>query len=1039
MLARNELPKISIDSLNSDFDREGKNLIFSGQVVAIAAGTLISANRITLDREASQLKAYGQVMIMSNNQVLMGDSLVFGLENKSFTLTNALIMTNNPEATNAVKNQLLGFSDNELKFEAARKVELQRINKQKTELQEHYRHQISERKTPDPRITEQYILLLEREQQMNSGINQSLAAQPGAIRENIQRRRRQWTESQELAPDPKKHFESVGYFSLEGGVIRKISEDQFEAKGLFITPCICSRNESPPWGFRAASVKARSEGYAALEHPILEIKGLPVLYLPFLQIPVKSQRQSGFLLPGISHSRNNGSMFSQPVYFAFNDHSDATMVTDLIEKRGLRLGVEYRVQSREYSGWELNFEGIRDKAWLGQAATRERLAKRYADGLDAAAAAHARGTKPARPPGEPIDIGDPEWWLSSGLGYCLSANNVEKCKAHEIRNHLRLPSNSWRGQFSWKGLTVIAPRLSLVSHGILSSDHRYSQDLWVPGLTESLSAKAPVRISAPSRCRLHLDGSDFYAALSSDFSDPYRARERFSGYQTPLSLRFQTRLFPLTGTVAILPVYFQGSAEQKRIEIFKDASFSKTLPENTLFQRLGNGNWRRVSGKFTSPLVSKQVFNADYFADIEYRGVESSEPHQRGHRLDEAAKASRPNFSASASSLTTMRSGFHFGLPLEGTWTLPSFLVEEPAEDRFSAIQKEKKIRHTMNWDITLAMRPWVARRGAYGETSEYLKYVDSNWIPAGNSDGLTYYPSDRRLQPGQEILFSTTHDWYAFDEVWKLLPGSAKSSSAEGLSDKPEEKTEETLAERAERELWFSLDKAVSGTADMFASDGTWYSNRYQLVTERQINPVHLESKISYDYRKQKQRNKLRQETRNAVATSRLPEPWSPLETTIIFKMINCSLFTANSWNLYSHNFTNMVFNLKLPTIFGLSPGFSYHIENREFLNNSGDIEASLIKTLSGSLSIKLIPHVSLSYSYGIRMQPDDRLQRRSTLLSGYNSPTRCWGLLFRWDKSFEDSEWKHGSYYLALVVNFLNQGRKFGNLASRYNDKAS
>lgn len=969
--------------------------------------------------------ASGHVIVLNQNQVLTGESLIYHLEKKLFTLSNALMLTNDPKSANRVSQALLGFSKSELAYEASRGQQLANISRQKTELQEIYRNAISRNATPDPEILERYIILLEKEEQIKETLSPELAERSEENRENLLRRRSYWEKSQSSALSQSSKLESVGYFSLEGDSIRKVSEDQFEAKTVFLSPCMCQVDETPPWGFRAHSVEAQSGGYADLEHPVLEIKGLPVLYLPWIRIPIKNKRQSGFLPPGISHSSVNGNMYSQPVYFAFNEETDATLVADLIEKRGLRLGLEYRVQTKEQSGWEFHFEGIRDKLWLEQAAKRKRISDRYEAGLDAAA--DPDGTH------RPNDVSDPNWWRQSDvdMAHCLESGNVEGCKERELRNRLLLPDNTWRGQFDWKGMTVIAPRLTMVSNGIIASDHRYSQDLWVPSLSESLNAGAPIRLYAPTRFQLHLDGQDFYAGLGSHFADAFQAQERFSGYQTPMDFKLQSRLIPLGDSVLRLPIYFQASAEQKRIEIFKDAKFSKTLPENTILQRLGNGNWRRVTGKFNSPLTTDQAFNADLFADFEYRGVETSKTHRTGHRVSDEANQNIREIPSSRSTLNTLRTGLHFSLPLDGSWNLPGFLNSGSSEDDYETISKKKKLRHRMNWDVTFALRPWVARRGTYGETSEYMKYENGKWDSAGNSYGLTYFPSDRELQPSQAVYFSTSHDWSTFDEAWKVLPGVARPERSNLGNESPR-----TRREKARQELWYSLDQAAPGSDHILSPGGQWYSNRYRLLEENHFQLLHLESEINYDYKKQKAREEKITELSETNKIERLPEPWSPLKTIARMSLNDWDFDTNNTWNLYTKNFTAMSLGFSPPAVYSTRPGFGYTIENNEILTKEGNIEIDPIKTISAGINTTVIPNISMSYSYSIRTFTGDRdKQKRAQFSSSYASPTNCWGMSFSWDKPFDEPDWNKGTYYMSLLVRFLGHERKFGNITSRYN----
>src|SRR5690606_13254030 len=138
-------------------------------------------------------------------------------------------------------------------------------------------------------------------------------------------------------------------------------------------PCKCEDDEKPAWGFQTDEATAQVGGYANLYHPVLMIKGIPVLYLPYLKIPIKSTRQSGFLLPTIGYESRSGNIISQPIYFALSDSSDATLTTYVSERRGTRLGLEYRFQQSEWSGWEILVEGMRDRLWMQERSRRSHM------------------------------------------------------------------------------------------------------------------------------------------------------------------------------------------------------------------------------------------------------------------------------------------------------------------------------------------------------------------------------------------------------------------------------------------------------------------------------------------------------------------------------------------------------------------------------------------------------------------------------------------------------------------------------------------
>ncbi len=61
------------DARKMGFTRDGKQQVFEGEFIAIGAGALIAADKVTLDREKSILDATGHIIVLSDSQVFTGD------------------------------------------------------------------------------------------------------------------------------------------------------------------------------------------------------------------------------------------------------------------------------------------------------------------------------------------------------------------------------------------------------------------------------------------------------------------------------------------------------------------------------------------------------------------------------------------------------------------------------------------------------------------------------------------------------------------------------------------------------------------------------------------------------------------------------------------------------------------------------------------------------------------------------------------------------------------------------------------------------
>ncbi|MCU7834160.1 MAG: LPS-assembly protein LptD [gamma proteobacterium symbiont of Taylorina sp.] len=104
------------------------------------------------------------------------------------------------------------------------------------------------------------------------------------------------------------------------------------------------------------------EGYGEGSHATIRFKDVPVFYTPYIRFPLNDERQSGFLMPHVGTSDNNGFELATPYYFNIAPDQDATITPQLFSKRGLMLGGEYRYLSERHSG-EIYAEWLNDSIY----------------------------------------------------------------------------------------------------------------------------------------------------------------------------------------------------------------------------------------------------------------------------------------------------------------------------------------------------------------------------------------------------------------------------------------------------------------------------------------------------------------------------------------------------------------------------------------------------------------------------------------------------------------------------------------------------
>jgi LPS-assembly protein len=134
-------------------------------------------------------------------------------------------------------------------------------------------------------------------------------------------------------------FLQRNHFQVKSTLIRKTGDNTYYAENSTVTTCDA---DVPVWSFSARQLQVNLGGYATSQNTTLKLAGLPVLYFPYSVLPVKTERQSGFLLPQYGQHRAGGTVVEVPFYWVINNHADATLYQTVLTNRGYMQGGEIR-------------------------------------------------------------------------------------------------------------------------------------------------------------------------------------------------------------------------------------------------------------------------------------------------------------------------------------------------------------------------------------------------------------------------------------------------------------------------------------------------------------------------------------------------------------------------------------------------------------------------------------------------------------------------------------------------------------------------
>jgi LPS-assembly protein len=132
------------------------------------------------------------------------------------------------------------------------------------------------------------------------------------------------------------------------GARRTAGEINELSRAVYTTCNLCKLDPSKPplWQLRAYSAIQDVE-HKRIEYQdvLLEMYGIPVLYLPYLSHPDPSaKRESGLLVPSFGNSTYLGEYLSVPYYWVLNNQSDVTLTPTIASKSGPQLLGDYRLR-----------------------------------------------------------------------------------------------------------------------------------------------------------------------------------------------------------------------------------------------------------------------------------------------------------------------------------------------------------------------------------------------------------------------------------------------------------------------------------------------------------------------------------------------------------------------------------------------------------------------------------------------------------------------------------------------------------------------
>jgi len=149
-------------------------------------------------------------------------------------------------------------------------------------------------------------------------------------------------------------------FKIRAKEMIRTGENTFEMRDGVFTTCRCEPGERLPWQIRTERANVEVGGYGTVRNATFDVLGIPVLWFPWAFFPVKSDRESGVLLPEISLGGRGGYGAGLPLFWAAHEQVNVIFTPRYFSERGFKGDGEIEYVFGERSEGEFFVSGLFD-------------------------------------------------------------------------------------------------------------------------------------------------------------------------------------------------------------------------------------------------------------------------------------------------------------------------------------------------------------------------------------------------------------------------------------------------------------------------------------------------------------------------------------------------------------------------------------------------------------------------------------------------------------------------------------------------------
>lgn len=131
-----------------------------------------------------------------------------------------------------------------------------------------------------------------------------------------------------------------GGYLVEAERLVRTGDKTYTVRSGNFTTCRCEEGERDPWAIQAGRARVKIGGYAVAQNTTVDILGVPIVWLPWLVFPVKTERESGVLFPTLGFRGQAGFEVGLPLFWALRENIGVIATPTYATKRGFQQNLE---------------------------------------------------------------------------------------------------------------------------------------------------------------------------------------------------------------------------------------------------------------------------------------------------------------------------------------------------------------------------------------------------------------------------------------------------------------------------------------------------------------------------------------------------------------------------------------------------------------------------------------------------------------------------------------------------------------------------